>query len=210
MATRRRTMTSPRRWPSAASSPSRRIISTAAKTATGGSIARRTRSRRRSSRSSSRSTTHPALARTLPFVDASGSRSMASAMAARRPCGSRRSWRGIAFRSARATSTMDAQGGGDRPAVQLHAHHRVGDAVLEFGPHVQLRRDGLPDGAPPVHGRARPPRPGRPRPVGRPEYAKVRWLYAQLGLADRTAIEFFQGGHSINGEGTRSTSCTST
>lgn len=34
------------------------------------------------------------------------------------------------------------------------------------------------------------------------EYAKVRWLYAQLGLADRTAIEFFQGGHSINGEGT--------
>src|SRR5262245_8559306 len=26
-------------------------------------------------------------------------------------------------------------------------------------------------------------------------------LYAQLGLADRTEIEFFQGGHSINGEG---------
>jgi hypothetical protein len=34
------------------------------------------------------------------------------------------------------------------------------------------------------------------------EYAKVRFLYAQLGLADRTEIEFFQGGHSINGEGT--------
>jgi len=34
------------------------------------------------------------------------------------------------------------------------------------------------------------------------EYAKTRWLYAQLGLADRTEIEFFQGGHSINGEGT--------
>jgi dienelactone hydrolase len=34
------------------------------------------------------------------------------------------------------------------------------------------------------------------------EYAKVRWLYTQLGLADRTEIEFFQGGHSINGEGT--------
>lgn len=34
------------------------------------------------------------------------------------------------------------------------------------------------------------------------EYAKVRWLYANLGLADRTAIEFFPGGHSINGEGT--------
>lgn len=34
------------------------------------------------------------------------------------------------------------------------------------------------------------------------EYAKVRFLYAQLGLADRTEIEFFQGAHSMNGEGT--------
>jgi dienelactone hydrolase len=34
------------------------------------------------------------------------------------------------------------------------------------------------------------------------EYAKVNFLYAQLGLADRTAIEYFQGGHAINGEGT--------
>jgi hypothetical protein len=34
------------------------------------------------------------------------------------------------------------------------------------------------------------------------EYAKVRFLYAQLGLADRTEIEFFQGAHSINGQGT--------
>jgi dienelactone hydrolase len=34
------------------------------------------------------------------------------------------------------------------------------------------------------------------------EYAKVHWLYAQLGIAERTEIEFFQGGHSINGEGT--------
>ena len=34
------------------------------------------------------------------------------------------------------------------------------------------------------------------------EYAKLRWLYAQLGIAERTDIEFFQGGHSINGEGT--------
>src|SRR5438105_14679888 len=34
------------------------------------------------------------------------------------------------------------------------------------------------------------------------EYAKVAWLYAQLGLEERTRIEFFQGGHSINGEGT--------
>lgn len=42
------------------------------------------------------------------------------------------------------------------------------------------------------------------------EYAKVRWLYAQLGLADRTAIEFFNGGHTIHGRGGRSTSCTDT
>jgi dienelactone hydrolase len=34
------------------------------------------------------------------------------------------------------------------------------------------------------------------------EYAKVRWLYTQLGLADRTEIEYFNGGHTINAEGT--------
>jgi dienelactone hydrolase len=34
------------------------------------------------------------------------------------------------------------------------------------------------------------------------EYARVRWLYTQLGLADKTAIEYFNGGHTINGEGT--------
>ncbi len=32
------------------------------------------------------------------------------------------------------------------------------------------------------------------------EYAKVRWLYAQFGLADRTAIAFFNGGHTIHGQ----------
>jgi len=34
------------------------------------------------------------------------------------------------------------------------------------------------------------------------EYAKVRWLYAQLGLADRTTISYFQGGHSMRSEAT--------
>jgi dienelactone hydrolase len=34
------------------------------------------------------------------------------------------------------------------------------------------------------------------------EYAKVRFLYAQLGLADLTEIGYFQGAHSINGQGT--------
>ncbi len=34
------------------------------------------------------------------------------------------------------------------------------------------------------------------------EYAKVRRLYDKLGLGDRTAIEFFNGPHSINGAGT--------
>jgi dienelactone hydrolase len=34
------------------------------------------------------------------------------------------------------------------------------------------------------------------------EYAKVSWLYAQLGLSDETEIEYYNGGHTINGEGT--------
>jgi dienelactone hydrolase len=34
------------------------------------------------------------------------------------------------------------------------------------------------------------------------EDAKVRWVYDNLGLADRTAIEFYNGGHTINGQGT--------
>jgi len=34
------------------------------------------------------------------------------------------------------------------------------------------------------------------------EYAKVRYLYTQLGFPDRTEIEYFNGGHAINGEGT--------
>lgn len=32
------------------------------------------------------------------------------------------------------------------------------------------------------------------------EYAKVRRFYTQFGLGDRTAIEFFNGGHTIHGE----------
>jgi len=44
-------------------------------------------------------------------------------------------------------------------------------------------------------------RVGRDRWVAH-EFAKVRWLYAQLGMVDRVDIEYFQGGHSINGEGT--------
>lgn len=34
------------------------------------------------------------------------------------------------------------------------------------------------------------------------EYAKVRRLYALLGIPERTAIEFFPGGHEIHGKGT--------
>ena len=34
------------------------------------------------------------------------------------------------------------------------------------------------------------------------EYAIVRHLYANLGIPDRTEIEFFNSGHEINGEGT--------
>jgi hypothetical protein len=34
------------------------------------------------------------------------------------------------------------------------------------------------------------------------EYAKVRRLYARLGIPERTEIEFFTGGHTINGRAT--------
>jgi hypothetical protein len=34
------------------------------------------------------------------------------------------------------------------------------------------------------------------------EFAKVRRLYDRLGIGDRTAIEFFNGPHTINGAGT--------
>ncbi len=34
------------------------------------------------------------------------------------------------------------------------------------------------------------------------EYAKVRRLYVKLGIGDRTEIEFFNGPHTINGQGT--------
>jgi hypothetical protein len=34
------------------------------------------------------------------------------------------------------------------------------------------------------------------------EYAKVRRLYADLKIPERTEIEFFDGPHTIHGEGT--------
>jgi hypothetical protein len=34
------------------------------------------------------------------------------------------------------------------------------------------------------------------------EYGKVKYLYDQFGLGDRTDIEYFNGGHSMRGEGT--------
>jgi dienelactone hydrolase len=34
------------------------------------------------------------------------------------------------------------------------------------------------------------------------EYATIRWLYEQYGFADRTEIEYFNGGHTIHCEGT--------
>jgi len=34
------------------------------------------------------------------------------------------------------------------------------------------------------------------------EYAKVLWLYTQFGLAGRTQMEYFNGGHTINSQGT--------
>jgi hypothetical protein len=34
------------------------------------------------------------------------------------------------------------------------------------------------------------------------EYAKVRRLYDKLGVSDRTTIEYFEGPHTVNGQGT--------
>jgi hypothetical protein len=34
------------------------------------------------------------------------------------------------------------------------------------------------------------------------EYAKVQRFYAQLGIPDRTTIEYFNGGHEVHGMGT--------
>jgi hypothetical protein len=34
------------------------------------------------------------------------------------------------------------------------------------------------------------------------EYAKTRWVYTQLQLGARTEIEYFNGGHAMNAEGT--------
>ena len=34
------------------------------------------------------------------------------------------------------------------------------------------------------------------------EYAKVRMLYVDLGIGDRTTIEYFDGPHTIHGVGT--------
>lgn len=34
------------------------------------------------------------------------------------------------------------------------------------------------------------------------EYAKVKRLYDELGIGDRTEIEYFNGGHTIHGVGT--------
>jgi hypothetical protein len=34
------------------------------------------------------------------------------------------------------------------------------------------------------------------------EFARVRYLYARLRIPERTEIEYFAGGHEINGQGT--------
>jgi hypothetical protein len=34
------------------------------------------------------------------------------------------------------------------------------------------------------------------------EYAKVKWFYTQFGMGEKTGVEYFNGGHTVNGEGT--------
>lgn len=38
--------------------------------------------------------------------------------------------------------------------------------------------------------------------MGRARVARVRRFYAKLGITDRAEIEFFNGPHTINGQGT--------
>ncbi len=97
--------------------------------------------------------------------------------------------------------TSGRQGESDRPAVQLHADDRVGDALLEPGTTVRLCGNGLlDDSAGVVYGRAHLDAVGA-RPRVAHEYAAHR-LYARWGLPTAPRLSSFQGGHSINGEGT--------
>ena len=187
-----------------ASSPSRRTTSIAARTATAAQPQGATRSSSRCSRSSSAST----------------SRSCAGWRRCRSSTPSRIAFYGLSYGGETAVRVpaaagrllpvdllgrlqrLDAKGRRHGQRLQLHVHHRVGDALLQHGQHVQLRGAGLPDGAAAVHGRARPPRRRRPGRVGGLGVRQGALAVRNLGLGDRTEIEFFNGGHTINGEGT--------
>ncbi len=89
-----------------------------------------------------------------------------------------------------------------RVSRQLHVHRRIGDLRVGPGPHVQLRRDGLPDLPAAVHGRARAPRRRGDRPLGGLRVRQDPLALRQPGPGDKTEIEFFNGPHAIHGVGT--------
>ena len=178
--TTRPTTSSRSGWPSGASSPSRRRTRTSSRTASARSSARPTRWARRSSRSSCRSTADRRLAEVARLRRPRPDRLLRpAATAARRPCASRR-WSTdycLSICSADFNEWVWKNASITQP-VQLRLDRRVRDLRVRPRQHVQLRRDGRPDRAPAVHGRARPlRRRRRPTRWVAYEYAKVRLLY---------------------------------
>ena len=191
--------------PTEASSPSRRTTCIAARTAIAGCAARRTTSTRRCSRSSSASTSGFSTGwQTLPMVDperiAFYGLSYGGETAVRVPT--------ILEKYCLSICSGDFNQWTRKVAAtdQPFSFMRTIEWEMPYwnmGQHLRLRGDGVLDGAAAVHGRTRPPRSAWAAINGSPtSMPRSRFLYAQLGLADRTGIEFFQGGHTINGQGT--------
>ena len=133
----------------------------------------------------------------------SGSHSTACRTAARRPCACRRSSSAIACRSARPTST-NGFGRTPRPARPTATCPRGEYEIFEFdlgntynyaemaaliAPRPFMVERGHRDGV-------------GPDTWVSYEYAKIRLLYADLKIPERTTIEFFDGPHTIHGVGT--------
>ena len=207
----RPTTTSPRGLPIAASSSSRRTTSTAAKTATAGSAARRTRSRRRCSPSSSRQ--HEQILdwlATLPFVDAKriafyglsygGETAMRVPPLLEQYCLSICSGD---FNSGRARSPPPTSAFSfmftiewEMPYFNLGNTFDYAEMAYLMVPRPFMVERGHDD------------RVGRDEWVAY-EYAKVRWLYAQLGWPTGPKSSFSTAGTPSTARA-RSASCTST
>jgi len=102
-------------------------------------------------------------------------------------------------------STMDAQGSpSPHDRQELHVQRRMGNRVaLKHGQHRQLRRAEHNIFPRPFMVEPRPSRRRRARSLGRlSEYGSALVSTTSWPRRPRNAIEFFQGGHTINGQGT--------